>query len=119
MNHAILAPLILTFSDNNMPEANSARGAADTAINSAKREKTIGDLTIPNTKGQQINRLITRGFFKWDLKFTAFPSRLALTTSRHKVLSVRTRQSIEIAPRIGRVAALSKMKTEIGSTNKT
>ena len=39
-----------------MPEANNANGAADSAIKSAKRMKITGELIIPSTNGEQINK---------------------------------------------------------------
>ena len=36
--------------------------AADSAIKSAKRTKITGELIIPSTNGEQINKLIIKGF---------------------------------------------------------
>ena len=102
-----------------MPEANNANGAADSAIKSAKRIKITGELIIPSTNGEQINRLIIKGFFKWFRSLSGFPLLEEFTTSSQTVLNVNDRQSMAIAPRIGNVAIGSKMKLDIGSTNRT
>ena len=102
-----------------MPEANNANGAADSAIKSAKRMKITGELIIPSTNGEQINKLMVKGFFKWFRNLNGFPLRQEFTTSSQTVLNVNDKQSIAIAPRIGNVAIGSKMKLEMGSTNRT
>ena len=102
-----------------MPEANNANGAADSAIKSAKRMKITGELIIPNTNGEQINKLIIKGFLKWFRSLNGFPLREEFTTSSQIVLNVSDKQSMAIAPRIGNVAIGSKMKFEMGSTNRT
>ena len=102
-----------------MPEANNASGAADSAIKSAKRMKITGDLIIPSTNGEQVNKLIIKGFFKCVRSFSGFPFRDEITTSSHTVLRLNDTQSIAIAPRIGNVVIGSKIKLEIGRTNKT
>ena len=102
-----------------MPEANNANGAADRAIKSAKRMKITGELIIPNTNGEQINKLIIKGFLKWFRSLNGFPLREEFTTSSQIVLNVSDKQSMAIAPRIGNVAIGSKMKFEMGSTNRT
>ena len=55
-----------------MPEANNANGAADSAIKSAKRMKITGELIIPSTNGEQINKLIIKGFLKWFKSLNGF-----------------------------------------------
>ena len=102
-----------------MPEANNANGAADSAIKSAKRMKIIGELIIPSTNGEQINKLIIKGFLRWFRSLSGFPFFDEFTISSHTVLNVNDKQSIAIAPRIGNVAIGSKMKLEMGSTNRT
>ena len=102
-----------------MPEANNANGAADSAIKSAKRKKITGELIIPRTNGEQINKLIIKGFLKWFKSLNGFPLRDEFTTSSQIVLNVNDKQSMAMAPRIGNVAIGSKMKLEIGNTNRT
>ena len=119
MKTAIFRPFKLTFSESKMPEANNANGAADSAMKSAKRMKITGELIIPSTNGEQINKLTIKGFLKWFNGLNDFPLREEFTTSSHTVLNVNDKQSMAIAPRIGNVAIGSKMKLEIGSTNRT
>ena len=119
MKNAIFRPSKLTFSESKMPEANNANGAADSAIKSAKRMKITGELIIPSTNGEQINKLIIKGFLKWFKSLNGFPLREEFTTSSQTVLIVNDKQSMAIAPRIGNVAIGSKMKLEIGSTYRT
>jgi len=78
-----------------------------------------GDLIIPSTNGEQINKLIIKGFLKWFRSLNGFPLREEFTTSSQTVLIVNDKQSMAIAPRIGNVAIGSKMKLEIGSTYRT
>ena len=119
IKNAIFRPFKLTFSESKMPEANNANGAADSAIKSAKRMKITGELIIPSTNGEQINKLIIKGFLKWFRSLNGLPLREEFTTSRHTVLNVNDKQSMAIAPRIGNVAIGSKMKLAMGSTNRT
>ena len=119
MKNAIFRPAKLTFSESKMPEANNANGAADSAIKSAKRMKITGELIIPSTNGEQINKLIIRGFLKWFRSLNGFPLLKEFTTSSQTVLNVNDKQSMAIAPRIGNVAIGSKIKLEMGSTNRT
>ena len=102
-----------------MPEANNANGAADSAIKSAKRTKITGELIIPSTNGEQINKLIIKGFLKWFRSLSGFPLLEEFTTSSQTELNVNDKQSMAIAPRIGNVAIGSKMKLAMGSTNRT
>ena len=104
IKNAIFRPFKLTFSESKIPEANNANGAADSAIKSAKRMKIIGELIIPSTNGEQINKLIIKGFFKWFRNLNGFPLRQEFTTSSQTVLNVNDKQSIAIAPLIGNVA---------------
>ena len=119
MKNAIFRPFKLTFSESKMPEANNAKGAADSAIKSANRMKITGELILPNTNGAQINKLIIKGFLKCVRSLNGFPLREEFTTSSHTVLNVNDKQSIAIAPRIGNVVIGSKMKLEMGRTNRT
>ena len=119
MKNAIFKPARLTFSESKMPEANNANGAADSAIKSAKRIKITGELIIPSTNGEQINRLIIKGFLECVRSLNGFPLREEFTTSSQTVLNVNDKQSIAIAPRIGNVVMGSKMKFEMGNTNRT
>ena len=119
MKNAIFKPFKLTFSESKMPEANNANGAADSATKSAKRMKMTGELINPSTNGEQINKLIINGFLKWIRSLNGFPLREEFTTSSQTVLNVKDKQSMAIAPRIGNVAMGSKMKLEMGSTNRT
>ncbi len=119
MKNAIFRPSKLTFSESNIPEANNANGAADSAIKSAKRIKITGDLIIPSTNGEQINKLMIKGFLKCVKGLKGFPLREEFTTSSRTVLNVNDKQSMAIAPLIGNVVIGSKIKLEMGSTNKT
>ena len=119
IKNAIFRPFKLTFSESKMPDANNANGAADSAIKSAKCVKITGELIILSTNGKQINKLIIKGFLRWFRSLKGFPSREEFTTSSHTVLNVNDKQSMAIAPRIGNVAIGSKMKLEMGSTNRT
>ena len=119
IKNAIFRPFKLIFSESKMPEANNANGAAASAIKSAKRMKITGELIIPSTNGEQINKLIIKGFFKWFRSLNDFPLREEFTTSSQTVLNVNDKQSMAIAPRIGNVAIGSKIKLEMGSTNRT
>ena len=83
-----------------MPEANNANGAADSAIKSAKRMKITGELIIPSTNGEQINKLIIKGFLKWFKSLNGFPLREEFTTSSQTVLNVNDKQSMAIAPHL-------------------
>ena len=119
MRNAIFRPTRFTFSESKMPEANNANGAADSAIKSAKRIKMTGELIIPSTNGEQINKLIIRGFLKCVRSLNGFSLREEFTTSSQTVLNVNDKQSMAIAPRIGSVVIWSKIKLEMGSTNRT
>ena len=119
MKNAIFRPARLTFSESKMPEANNANGAADNAIKSAKRIRMMGELIIPSRNGEQINKLIIKGFLKCVRSLNGFPLREEFTTSSQTVLNVNEKQSMAIAPRIGNVVIGSKIKLEMGSTNRT
>ena len=110
MKNAIFRPAKLTFSESKMPEANNANGAADSAIKSAKRMKITGELIIPRTNGEQINKLIIKGFLMCVKSLNDFPFCDESTTSSHILLRVNDTQSMAIAPRIGNVVIGSKIK---------